>query len=1261
MSSENKVNLANNVVNGITPICNVQEKAIDSPLSVRSVSAVTIIPVKTLNSFPDLVPIPEADPTKVCTGKGAVTLRSSTAQGEVVKRRSTLDIELSPNETPSEGDPDDRPPSALESNGDAQHSALAAKGFRSVRPNLTSDGKSKDCTSNTAQPGVIIVPLIQVKAEREQDAIPSTPPPPLVPVGKLSASPELVSTPLALPTLDDFIPPHLQKGSNHIPNSNDYSISNNLPPLSPPPSLVPPVTEDSYRVSGHEFSGVDSHTDPVADEVSAYSLTNDKLPSLAPASKPSVYPSTTTVNPTIVLLQHNRDPALDRSPVEKAHPVIVPERKCQDNSQTEKRAMDYTRREIQTPHYPGDVSSGDFGIPLRNTERSKDWYKTMFKQIHRLNKDSPEENPYCPTYIFPESTEVKPKTEDDDSDSYPNYGRHSYSEDAKSQSPVPRSKSEMGNIDIENSVRKSVTLPLPTRSSSLKPNHERNDWDPPDKKVDTRKYRAEPRSIHEYQPGKSSALDNEKMTELEKDLYQYETELDADLERMDKCYKASDKRTSTSNRPEDLLPYSYTPSYHFNRGTEESGQEDPALSDNERHIYKNVLEGGDIPLQGLSSLNRRPSSSASNKDSESQRYFAPMDHMDAPEELVRRRYDSKEKLLEDQRRLKREQEEADIAARRHTGIIPSHHQFITNERFGDLLNVDDASKRRSRSEMRQARAKFDFKAQSLKELPLQKGDVVYIYKQIDQNWYEGEHHGRVGIFPISYIELFPQAEKVQPRKASPVQVLEYGDAVAKYNFNGDTAVEMSFKKGERITLIRRVDENWYEGKISGTGRQGIFPVTYIDVIKRPRVKNSADYMDIPMSYSPNRSTSVSPQFPVYSRPHTTTPPLVPRRAFSPEVQAITSEWISLTMGVSRNSTPTATPPLPPLPEARLCIIDYITPSAAASPTLSVTPSVSLHYNNHSGSSTPYSAISPLPTYPSRPQSSARLSYATSPLGDEKMFGSTCSYTSSPVQLIGQHDSLISELSNILHNHNKSKNNLGSIANSEHHDLMVTSSKTLNGQTSPCTNSTVDPGSRSNAYDEIQLSKELLSISNKNLEPLDRTQCSDTKTTDTIPLPSSVYPSALSSCPVTNQPPPRLRGRVSVSQPSRSDGEQTGLTSKSPVMLTDSPVNTLNSNSVVHPHHTQNTGPDLTESERSYVQPQAQQRRESMEKNQTPQDAICYQALYSYLPQNDDELELKEGDIVDVMEKCDDGWFVGTSRTTKLFGTFPGNYVKSIYY
>ncbi|KAF7219837.1 transcript variant X4, partial [Nothobranchius furzeri] len=159
-----------------------------------------------------------------------------------------------------------------------------------------------------------------------------------------------------------------------------------------------------------------------------------------------------------------------------------------------------------------------------------------------------------------------------------------------------------------------------------------------------------------------------------------------------------------------------------------------------------------------------------------------------------------------------------------------------------------------------AMARFDFRAESLKELPFQKGDIVYIIRQIDQNWYEGEHHGRVGIFPRSYVELLPPTEKAQPKKSAPVQVLEYGEAVARFNFKGDTVVEMSFRKGERITLIRRVDENWYEGKIPGTNRQGIFPVTYVEVHKRPRVKNGVDFPDPPVSLSPQRSTTSSPQF-----------------------------------------------------------------------------------------------------------------------------------------------------------------------------------------------------------------------------------------------------------------------------------------------------------------------------------------------------------------------------------------------------------------
>ncbi|XP_073805868.1 sorbin and SH3 domain-containing protein 2 isoform X8 [Danio rerio] len=131
-----------------------------------------------------------------------------------------------------------------------------------------------------------------------------------------------------------------------------------------------------------------------------------------------------------------------------------------------------------------------------------------------------------------------------------------------------------------------------------------------------------------------------------------------------------------------------------------------------------------------------------------------------------------------------------------------------------------------------ARAIYDFKAQSAKEISFKKGDAVNIIRQIDSNWYEGEHRGRIGIFPISYVEKVASPERRQPvRPPPPAQVREMGEAIARYNFNADTNVELSLRKGERVILLRKVDQNWYEGKIPGSNKQGIFPVSYVDVIK----------------------------------------------------------------------------------------------------------------------------------------------------------------------------------------------------------------------------------------------------------------------------------------------------------------------------------------------------------------------------------------------------------------------------------------------
>lgn len=45
--------------------------------------------------------------------------------------------------------------------------------------------------------------------------------------------------------------------------------------------------------------------------------------------------------------------------------------------------------------------------------------------------------------------------------------------------------------------------------------------------------------------------------------------------------------------------------------------------------------------------------------------------------------------------------------------------------------------------------------------------------------------------------------------------------------------------GELVVLTRRVDENWYEGRIGA--RKGIFPVSYVDTLVEPGPDRPCEY------------------------------------------------------------------------------------------------------------------------------------------------------------------------------------------------------------------------------------------------------------------------------------------------------------------------------------------------------------------------------------------------------------------------------------
>ncbi|XP_075842802.1 sorbin and SH3 domain-containing protein 2 isoform X36 [Microtus pennsylvanicus] len=529
---------------------------------------------------------------------------------------------------------------------------------------------------------------------------------------------------------------------------------------------------------------------------------------------------------------------------------------------------------IKAPHYPGIGPVDESGIPtaIRTTvDRPKDWYKTMFKQIHMVHKPDEDTDMYNTPYTYnaglynsPHSTQSHPA--------------------AKTQTYRPLSKSHSDNgtdgfKETPSPVPPPHVPPRPRDQSST----EKHDWDPPDRKVDTRKFRSEPRSIFEYEPGKSSILQHERPPPVPPT----PTPVPREPSRKPLSVSPStDGLRSPSPPPRSCVPaprqIPSAPAPSPTR-TGRINPDDIDLENEPWYKFFSELEFGRPPPKKALDYVQDHSSGVPN---EASIYQPSIDRsLERPSSSAsmagdfRKRRKSEPAVgpprgLGDQSVSRTSPSRADLPGSSSTFTksfinsspsSPSRAQDHESPRsYSSTLTDLGRSVSRERrgtpeKEKLPAKAVYDFKAQTSKELSFKKGDTVYILRKIDQNWYEGEHHGRVGIFPISYVEKLTPPEKAQPaRPPPPVQPGEIGEAIAKYNFNADTNVELSLRKGDRIILLKRVDQNWYEGKIPGSSRQGIFPVSYVEVIRK-NAQGAEDYPDppIPHSYSSDRVHSLS--------------------------------------------------------------------------------------------------------------------------------------------------------------------------------------------------------------------------------------------------------------------------------------------------------------------------------------------------------------------------------------------------------------------
>ncbi|KAM9530683.1 sorbin and SH3 domain-containing protein 2 isoform 14-T18 [Salvelinus alpinus] len=1011
---------------------------------------------------------------------------------------------------------------------------------------------------------------------------------------------------------------------------------------------------------------------------------------------------------------------------------------------------------IKAPHYEGIGPVDDTGIPIaiRTTvDRPKDWYKTMFKQIHMVHKaDDDYADSYNATYTVSGDSDTYSQSSNP-TVAYPPPRTQTYRPLAKSPSDNggPGTFREPSPVPPPPPPKPSL-LQLRSRDSDRERDSPMNQWGPPDRKVDTRKYRAEPRSIFEYEPGKSSVLEQERPTSL--------------------------YFTPTADRVPER-PASAASDYRKRRKSEPSGDQGK----------NQVSPKPPDPYRGSSTL-RKPAIRSS-----------PSSPSKVKEQDASRGYNT-----------------------------------TTSDGGGGQTKRATPDR-----EKQPARAIYDFKAQTAKELTFKKGDAVNIIRQIDSNWYEGEHHGRLGIFPISYIEKMALPEKQQPiRPPPPAHVKEIGEGVARYNFNADTNVELSLRKGERVVLLRQVDQNWYEGNIPDTTKQGIFPASYIDIVKRSPSKSPApSHHPDPHGYPSNRTQGSTPTKPFDSTP---TPPSLhhhhPPRSTPPSphtppppvktlrLQAVTSEWLSLTLSPPSSDTPVPPTP-PPFPPSLLPFLEdqerRATPPAppkrgltppprnASSCLAASRPAVKqwLFDLDSPPSAPPFSP--PLP-----PDSSSPTPVPDSFLGYLEERGLRDSEQNEPLSLAGRgrffctepepgdtpadlllwyrpsvqpvsleleteppslqqqvedpYDQLLSMILDqpmcdedggeilrpdvALTNKSQSRVRL----EAEFHRpvntqaLSITQdsqSKRVNRRTAgsqrPMTlyieeeeeaiggeeeekeeerNIDVDCGTTTvhreglKTEADVYLSRCHSTLCNPaQLEPITLLPppvsppsspspafYSASQPAEALAMPSS-YPlshlptpppiplsSSQQIVPPCSPPPTSLISTSYLSSPSPSSP----LLASPP--LTTSPLPTSRPSSTPPPptppsstllasHQPLVSPPPLQPSPPTSPIPDAQQALPSSPPPSSPplplspppvpfpdprspkikrfvQDSLHgggdpFQALYNYLPRNEDELELKEGDVVDVMEKCDDGWFVGTSRRSKQFGTFPGNYVKKL--
>ncbi|KAJ6667981.1 hypothetical protein lerEdw1_016302, partial [Lerista edwardsae] len=181
---------------------------------------------------------------------------------------------------------------------------------------------------------------------------------------------------------------------------------------------------------------------------------------------------------------------------------------------------------------------------------------------------------------------------------------------------------------------------------------------------------------------------------------------------------------------------------------------------------------------------------------------------------------------------------------------PSTQAAPSTSMEGGPLQAEERNGKASPVQVPQAKALYSYRGHNPGELKFNKGDVIVLHRQLDENWYLGELNGVSGVFPTNSVQVIKQLPQPLPL------------CRALYNFDlksrnkNEQSDCLTFHKGDIITVISQVDENWAEGKLGD--KTGIFPILFVEpnATARQLLQTSKSYPSSQLKYGSSLRNSL---------------------------------------------------------------------------------------------------------------------------------------------------------------------------------------------------------------------------------------------------------------------------------------------------------------------------------------------------------------------------------------------------------------------